>query len=177
LAGGEAVEAVQRPAPLLIGERTNVLGSRKFRELVREGRLAEAAEIGRRQVRGGAHLLDVCLADPERDERADMSAAVTALRRAVRAPLMLDSTDPEVFEAALQLVPGRPVLNSVNLEDGGARLERVAALALRFGAMVVAGCIDDHPTDGMARTAERKRGSPGACSSVSRRPACAGGTW
>jgi 5-methyltetrahydrofolate--homocysteine methyltransferase len=156
LAGGEAVDAVQRPAPLLIGERTNVLGSRKFRELVREGRVAEAAEIGRRQVRGGAHLLDVCLADPERDERADMTAAVTALRRAVRTPLMLDSTDAEVFEAALQLVPGRPVLNSVNLEDGGTRLERVAALARRFGAMLVAGCIDDHPTDGMARTAERK---------------------
>ncbi|MBP1619415.1 MAG: methionine synthase, partial [Acidobacteria bacterium] len=156
LAGGEAVEVVQRPAPLLIGERTNVLGSRKFRELVREGRFAEAAEIGRRQVRGGAHLLDVCLADPERDERADTSAAVTALRRAVRTPLMLDSTDADVFDAALQLVPGRPVLNSVNLEDGGARLERVAALARRYGAMVVAGCIDDHPTDGMARTAERK---------------------
>ena len=85
-----------------------------------------------------------------------MAALVTALRRATRVPLMIDSTDPDVFATALELIPGRPVLNSVNLEDGGAGLDRVAALARRFGAMVVAGCIDDHPTDGMARTAERK---------------------
>ncbi len=156
LAGGEVVDLVQEPPPLLIGERTNVLGSRKFKELVRQGRWAEAAEVGRRQVRGRAGLLDVCLADPEGDESAAMRAAVTALRRAVRVPLMVDSTDPEVMAAALELIPGRPVLNSVNLEDGGARLERVAGLARRFGAAVVAGCIDEHPTDGMARTAERK---------------------
>ena len=156
LAGGEVVELAQEPPPLLIGERTNVLGSRKFKELVREGRWAEAAEIGRRQVRGRAGVLDVCLADPEGDEKAAMAATVTALRRAVRVPLMLDTTDADVMAAALELVPGRPVLNSVNLEDGGARLDRVAALARRFGAAVVAGCIDEHPTDGMARTAARK---------------------
>ncbi|MEW6336747.1 MAG: vitamin B12 dependent-methionine synthase activation domain-containing protein, partial [Acidobacteriota bacterium] len=156
LAGGQPVEVTQQPRPLLVGERTNALGSRRFKELVRAGRHAEAAEIGRRQVRGGAHLLDVCLADPEGDERAAVIAMVTALRRATRVPLMIDSTDPEVFAAALERIPGRPVLNSVNLEDGGARLDRVVALARRFGAMVVAGCIDDHPSDGMARTAERK---------------------
>ncbi len=156
LAGGEPVDLVQAPAPLLIGERTNVLGSRKFKELIRAGRFAEAAEIGRRQVRGGAHALDLCVADPEGDERAGMTALVTAVRRAARVPVMIDSTDPDVFAAALELIPGRPVLNSVNLEDGGARLDRVAAMARRFGAAVVAGCIDDHPTDGMARTAERK---------------------
>jgi 5-methyltetrahydrofolate--homocysteine methyltransferase len=156
LAGGEVVELVQEPPPLLVGERTNVLGSRKFKNLVREGRFAEAAEIGRRQVRGRAGVLDVCLADPERDEKTSMVATLTEMRRAVRVPLMVDSTDPEVMAAALELIPGRPVLNSVNLEDGGARLEQVAALAARFGAAVVAGCIDEHPTDGMARTAERK---------------------
>jgi 5-methyltetrahydrofolate--homocysteine methyltransferase len=156
LAGGEAVEICQEPRPLLIGERTNVLGSRKFKALVKDGRFAEAAEVGRRQVRGGAHVLDVCLADSEGDEKAAMASMIRALRRATRVPVMLDSTDPEVFSAALELLPGRPVLNSVNLEDGGERLERVARLARRFGAIVVAGCIDDHPTDGMARTAERK---------------------
>ena len=156
LAGGEPAELVQSPAPLLIGERTNVLGSRKFKELIRAGRFAEAAEIGRRQVRRGAHVLDLCVADPEGDERAGMNALVTAVRRAARVPLMIDSTDPDVLAAALELIPGRPVLNSVNLEDGGARLDRVAAMARRFGATVVAGCIDDHPTDGMARTPERK---------------------
>jgi 5-methyltetrahydrofolate--homocysteine methyltransferase len=156
LAGGEVVELVQDPPPLLVGERTNVLGSRKFKGLVREGRFAEAAEIGRRQVRGRAGVLDVCLADPERDEKASTVALVTELRRAVRVPLMVDSTDPEVMAAALELIPGRPVLNSVNLEDSGKRLDRVAALATRFGAAVVAGCIDDHPSEGMARTGERK---------------------
>ncbi|MDD5564083.1 MAG: methionine synthase, partial [Thermoanaerobaculaceae bacterium] len=156
LAGGEVVELVQQPPPLLIGERTNVLGSRAFKGLVRDKRWAEAAEVGRRQVRGRAGVLDVCLADAEGDETGAMRAVVTALRRAVRVPLMVDTTDPEVMAAALELIPGRPVLNSVNLEDGGARLDRVAALARRFGAAVVAGCIDEHPTDGMARTAERK---------------------
>ncbi|HLE59991.1 MAG TPA: homocysteine S-methyltransferase family protein, partial [Thermoanaerobaculaceae bacterium] len=156
LAGGEVVELVQEPPPLLIGERTNVLGSRKFKNLVREGRFAEAAEIGRRQVRGRAGVLDVCLADPETDERASTIATISELRRAVRVPLMVDSTDPEVMAAALELIPGRAVLNSVNLEDGGRRLDQVAALARRFGAAVVAGCIDEHPSDGMARTAERK---------------------
>jgi 5-methyltetrahydrofolate--homocysteine methyltransferase len=156
LAGGEPIELHQEPPPLLVGERTNVLGSRKFKELVREGRFAEAAEIGRRQVRGRASVLDVCLADPEGDERGAMAATITALRRAVRVPLMVDTTDPEVMAAALELIPGRPVLNSVNLEDGGARLECVASLARRFGAAVVAGCIDEHPTEGMARTAQRK---------------------
>jgi 5-methyltetrahydrofolate--homocysteine methyltransferase len=156
LAGSEAVEICVTPGPLLVGERTNVLGSRAFRTLVREGRFAEAAEIGRRQVRAGAQVLDLCAADPEGDERAAMTALVTAVRRVVRVPLMLDTTDPAVFEAVLQLAPGKPVLNSVNLEDGGARLRRVAELARRYGAAVVAGCIDDHPTEGMARTAQRK---------------------
>ena len=156
LAGGEAVEVRQSPPPLLIGERTNVLGSRAFKDLVRAGRWAEAAEVGRRQVRGGAHALDLCVADAEGDERARIEAMARALRRSVRVPLVVDTTDPEVFEAAVELLPGRVVLNSVNLEDGGRRLARVAAIATRFGCAVIAGCIDEHPSDGMARTAERK---------------------
>jgi len=156
LAGGEARELFQERPPLLIGERTNVLGSRKFKGLVQEARWAEAAEVGRRQARGGAQVLDVCLADSEGDENAAMGHLLRALRRAVRLPLMVDTTDPAVMETALQLVPGRPILNSVNLEDGGARLEAVATLARRYGAALVAGCIDEDPTDGMARTAGRK---------------------
>ena len=156
LAGGEPRELFQERPPLLIGERTNVLGSRKFKGLVKEGRWAEAAEVGRRQVRGGAQVLDVCLADSEGNERAAAVHLLRALRRAVRVPFMVDSTDPEVMEEALTLIPGRPILNSVNLEDGGVRLERVAALARRYGAALVAGCIDERPDDGMARTARRK---------------------
>ncbi len=156
LAGGEPVAVHQQPPPLIIGERTNVLGSRKFKRLVVEERWAEAAEVGRAQAHAGAQALDLCVADPEGDEVARMAAAVTALARATRVPLMIDSTDPAVLAAALTRVPGRPVLNSVNLEDGGERLDEVARLARRFGALVVAGCIDDHPSEGMARSAARK---------------------
>jgi len=156
VAGGEPVQLRQERPPLIVGERTNALGSRKFKQLIEEERWAEAAEIGRRQVRRGAQVVDVCVADPEGDEAARMTAFVSSLRRIVRAPLMVDTTDPDVLAVALELIPGRPVINSVNLEDGGERLDRVAELARRFGAAVVAGCIDEHPTDGMARTGERK---------------------
>ncbi len=155
-AGGLAIPLRQERPPTLVGERTNALGSRKFRELLDEERFAEATSIGRQQVRRGAHILDLCVADPNSDETARMTALVQAIRRAVRVPLMIDTTDPEVMESALELVPGRPVLNSVNLEDGGKRLDRIASLARRFGCAVVAGCIDEHPDDGMARTAGRK---------------------
>ncbi len=155
-AGGVAVPLLQERPPTLVGERTNALGSRKFRELIDAGRYAEAASVGRQQARRGAHLLDLCVADPNADETERMTALVHAVRRAVRIPLRVDSTDPQVMEEALEAVPGRPVLNSVNLEDGGARLRRIGSLARRFGCAVVAGCIDEHPTDGMARTAERK---------------------
>lgn len=156
VAGGIAVPLRQERPPTLIGERTNALGSRKFRELLDAGRFAEAAGVGRQQVRRGAHLLDLCVADPNADEVARMAELVRAVRRAVRVPLMIDTTDPKVLETALELVPGRPVINSVNLEDGGERLARIASLARRFGCVLVAGCIDEDPADGMARTAERK---------------------
>lgn len=156
LAGGEMVNLAAANPPLLVGERTNVLGSRRFRELTAAGSWVEAAELGRGQTAAGAAVLDVCVASSNGDESAAMGSLLPVLRRLTRVPLMLDSTDPEVLAAALELAPGRPVINSVNLEDGGARLERVAGLARRFGAAVVAGCIDEHPTEGMALTAGRK---------------------
>ncbi len=139
--------------PVLVGERTNVIGSRKFRELVRRAEWDRAAGIGRAQVRGGAQALDVCVADPDLDERDAMVRLLSALLRRVRVPLVLDTTDPEVLAAALRLAPGKPLVNSVNLEDGGERLARVAALARVHGAALVVGCIDE---EGMATTAERK---------------------
>ena len=156
VAGIDFLSLDEERRPLLVGERTNVIGSRKFKRLVAEGEWERAAEIGQGQVAGGAHVLDVCLADPDRDERADMERLLARLARRVRAPLMIDSTDPAVVERALELVPGKPIVNSVNLEDGEERLGKVARLARRRGAALVVGCIDDDPRQGMAIAATRK---------------------
>jgi len=153
VSGLEAVELTEDNRPLLVGERTNVLGSRKFKRLVAEGSFEEAAEVGRAQVRSGAQVIDVCLQDPDRDEVADVNAFLDKITRLVKAPLMIDSTDPEVMEQALTWCQGKAILNSINLENGLERFERVVPLARRYGAALVVGTIDEQ---GMAVTAERK---------------------
>jgi len=142
--------------PVLVGERANVIGSRLFKDLIVKGHFEEAAEVGRRQVRNGAQILDVCLANPDRDERADMVEFLGHLTKKVKVPLMIDSTDPEVIEAALKLTPGKSIVNSINLEDGEERFQAVVPLLRRYGAAVVVGTIDEGKTQGMAVTAERK---------------------
>ena len=142
--------------PLLVGERTNVIGSRRFKRLISDGAFEEAAEIGRRQVRGGAHVVDVCLADPDRDELADVTAFLDQVVRKVKVPLMIDSTDPEVIRAALERSQGKAIVNSINLEDGEERFARVVPLLRRYGAAVVVGCIDEDPEQGMAVSRQRK---------------------
>jgi 5-methyltetrahydrofolate--homocysteine methyltransferase len=142
--------------PIIVGERTNVIGSRKFKELVIAGDLDQAAEVGRRQVRGGAQILDVCLANPDRDELTDMVTFLEVLTRKVKVPLMLDSTDAHVLEEALKRCQGKAIVNSINLEDGEERFERVVPLLRRYGAAVVVGCIDEDKQRGMAVTRERK---------------------
>src|SRR5438876_12515 len=142
--------------PVIVGERTNVIGSRKFKELVIGGDLDQAAEIGRRQVRGGAQVLDVCLANPDRDELADMTAFLDVLTRKVKVPLMLDSTDHRVLEQSLERCQGKAIVNSINLEDGEERFEKVGPLIHRYGAAVVVGCIDEDKARGMAVTSARK---------------------
>ena len=153
VSGIEAVELTDENRPLIVGERTNVLGSRRFRKRIEAGEFAEAAEIGRTQVRSGAQIVDVCLQNPGREEEADMVALLTELNRAMRAPVMIDSTDADVMEKALTLCQGKCVLNSINMENGRERFDRVVPLAKRFGAALVVGLID---TDGMAVTVERK---------------------
>src|SRR5262245_13795273 len=142
--------------PVIVGERTNVIGSRRFKELVIAGDLDQAAEVGRRQVRGGAQILDVCLANPDRDELADMVAFLEVLTRKVKVPLMLDSTDARVLEDALERCQGKAIINSINLEDGEERFEKVLPLVRRYGAAVVVGCIDEDKQRGMAVTRQRK---------------------
>jgi 5-methyltetrahydrofolate--homocysteine methyltransferase len=142
--------------PAIVGERTNVLGSRKFKRLIAEGKIEQAAELGRVQVRRGAQVLDVCLQDPDRNETADVTAFLEMLVKKVKVPLMIDSTDARVIEEALKRTPGKSIINSINLEDGEERFQRVVPLARRYGAALVVGCIDDDKQQAQAITRERK---------------------
>src|SRR5208337_1327311 len=98
--------------PVIVGERTNVLGSRKFKRLVADGKFEEASEVGRVQVRRGAHVLDVCLQDPDRDEMADVTRFLEIEVKKVKVPLMIDSTDHRVIEESLKRTPGKSLINS-----------------------------------------------------------------
>jgi 5-methyltetrahydrofolate--homocysteine methyltransferase len=154
--GIDLVEVEEDNRPLLVGERTNVIGSRKFKRLIRDEKFEEASEIARAQARAGAQILDVCLADPDREELRDMERFLDQAIRKIKMPLMLDSTDSKVLERALTWSQGKAIINSVNLEDGEGRFAEIAALAHRFGAALVVGCIDEDPDQGMAVTVERK---------------------
>jgi len=155
--GIETIEAEESTRPLLVGERTNVIGSRLFKNLVAEEKWEEASEIARRQVRGGAHVVDVCLQSTERDEKQDIPPFYEKLIRKVKAPVMIDTTDPAAIELALTYCQGKAILNSINLEDGEEKFERVVPIAHEFGAAVVVGCIDEDKLQAQAFTRERKR--------------------
>src|SRR6266704_240299 len=155
-AGIETIEAEESTRPLLVGERTNVIGSRLFKNLVAEEKWEEASEIARRQVRGGAQIVDVCLQSTERDEKKDIPAFYEKLIRKVKAPVMIDTTDPTAIELALTYCQGKAILNSINLEDGEEKFERVVPIAHEFGAVVVVGCIDEDKLQAQAFTRERK---------------------
>ncbi|HTR03727.1 MAG TPA: methionine synthase [Thermoanaerobaculia bacterium] len=156
VSGVEALEVDVDNRPVLVGERTNVLGSRKFKRLVAEGQFEAAAEIARAQVRNAAQVIDVCLQDPDRDEVADANAFLERATKMVKVPLMLDSTDAKVLELGLKWSQGKAILNSINLEDGEARFQTVVPLARRYGAALVVGTIDEDPENGMAVTRQRK---------------------
>src|ERR1700729_3029416 len=146
----------QDTAFLTIGERTNANGSKAFREAMLEGRYEDCVGIARAQTRDGAHLLDVCVDYVGRDGAADMREIVSRFATAATLPLVLDSTEPGVIEAGLELTGGRSVINSVNYEDGDgpeSRFARVMPLVREHGAAVIALTIDEQ---GQARTAERK---------------------
>jgi 5-methyltetrahydrofolate--homocysteine methyltransferase len=139
--------------PVIVGERTNVIGSRKFKELIVAEAFEDAGEVARAQVKRGAQVLDVCLANPDRDEKEDLRRFLEVVVKKVRVPLMIDSTDAACIAEALTYCQGKAILNSINLEDGEERFEKVVPLARQFGAALVVGCIDEI---GMAVTAERK---------------------
>lgn len=141
---------------LAIGERTNANGSKAFREAMLAENWDECVAIARAQTRDGAHLLDVCIDYVGRDGVADARAVVSRLASASTLPLVIDSTEPPVIQAGLELIGGRAVVNSVNFEDGDgptSRYARIMPLVKEHGAAVIALTIDE---DGQARTAETK---------------------
>ncbi|HEX2778687.1 MAG TPA: dihydropteroate synthase, partial [Gemmatimonadaceae bacterium] len=149
-----ATTLVQDPAPLLVGERVNSQGSRKVKRLLLSDDYEGILEVARDQVEAGAHVLDVCVALTERqDEAAQMAQVVKLLSMSVETPLMIDSTEANVIAAALEHVPGRAIINSINMENGRKRIDSVVPLAKKHGAALVALTIDEV---GMAKTRERK---------------------
>jgi 5-methyltetrahydrofolate--homocysteine methyltransferase len=141
---------------LAIGERTNANGSKAFRDAMLEERWDDCVEIAKKQVRDGAHLLDVCIDYVGRDGVRDITEIVSRFTTSSTLPLVIDSTEPEVMKAGLELIGGRPVINSVNFEDGyqpGSRFQRTMPLVKEHGAAVVALTIDEQ---GQARTREDK---------------------
>jgi len=150
----KAVELRQIPAPLIIGERINTQGSRKAKQLVLGDDYDGLVDLGRTQVEDGAHCLDVCVATTERsDEKEFMQKLVKKLSLEVEAPLVIDSTDPEVIETAVKQIPGRPIINSINLEGDGSRFEKLAPLMAQYGLPAIALCIGPN---GMAKTPQQK---------------------
>jgi 5-methyltetrahydrofolate--homocysteine methyltransferase len=150
----KAVDLRQDPRPLLIGERINTQGSRKAKELVLANNFDGLTDLARNQVEDGAHCLDVSVATTERsDEKEFMVKLVKRLSLEIEAPLVIDSTDPKVIEAAIRQIPGRPIINSINLEGSGDRFHQLAPLMVKYGVPAIALCIGPK---GMAKTPQEK---------------------
>ncbi|HUA62485.1 MAG TPA: methionine synthase [Verrucomicrobiae bacterium] len=154
--GVELVEAEESNRPLIVGERTNVIGSRLFKNLVAEEKWEDATEIARRQVKNGAQVVDVCLQSADRDEIQDIPHFYNKLIHKIKAPVMIDTTDPNAVDLALTYCQGKSIINSINLEDGEEKFERVCPLARKYGAALVVGSIDEDKVQAQAFTRERK---------------------
>jgi 5-methyltetrahydrofolate--homocysteine methyltransferase len=156
LSGIDFLEVGDDMRPIIVGERTNVIGSKKFKTLISSEQFEEAADVARAQVKSGAAVVDFCLSNPDRNELEDMKRFLEKAIKVVKAPVMIDSTDEKVIELALTYTQGKSIINSINLEDGEKRFEEVVPLAKSFGAALVVGTIDEDPQQGMAVTAQRK---------------------
>lgn len=144
---------VQDASFLIIGEKTNANGSKAFREMLATENWEGLTELARELEGEGSHVLDVCTAYVGRNEERDMRTLLSYYNRHIQVPLMIDSTETNVIEASLQTVAGKPIVNSINYEDGGKRVDDVLSLCKNYGAAVVALTIDE---DGMAKTVEKK---------------------
>lgn len=144
---------VQDSSFLIVGEKTNANGSKAFREMLAAENWEGLTELARELEAEGSHVLDVCTAFVGRDEKRDMQTLLSYYNRHITVPIMIDSTEVDVVEAALQCLAGKPIINSINFEDGESRTERVLALCQKYGAAVVGLTIDER---GMAKTTEEK---------------------
>ena len=152
--GMRAVSLIQEPAPLLVGERVNATGSRKIKRLLLAEDYDGVLGVAREQLDSGAHVLDISVAMTERsDEVEQMRQVVKKLSMGIELPLMIDSTEADVVKAALEIYPGRAIVNSIHMEDGRGKIERVVPLLVEHGAATVVLTIDE---SGMAKTAARK---------------------
>ena len=150
----KAVDLVQIPPPLIIGERLNTQGSKKAKRLVLSDDFDGLIDLGREQVSDGAHCIDVCVATTERsDELEFMKKLVKRLSLEIDAPLVIDSTDAKVITEAIYQIPGRPVINSINLEGDGSRFHSLAPIMAKFGIPSISMCIGPN---GMAKTSDDK---------------------
>ncbi len=143
LSGVDLLEVSDEVRPVIVGERTNVLGSKKFRDLINAEKWDEAAEVARTQVKRGAQVVDVSCQQTDRDEVADLRRFLEKAVQKIRVPLMIDSTNEKAVEEGLIWCQGKAIINSVNLEDGEKRFERIVPLARRYGAALVVGTIDE----------------------------------
>ena len=149
----QSVPLMQDPPPLLIGERANATGSKAFRELLLAEDYEGTLTVGQQQVRAGAHVLDVSVGFAGRDETKDMHEVIGLYAQKIPLPLMPDSTQVKALETALKCIGGKPIINSVNLEDGIEKFDAICRLARRYGTSLVCLTIDEK---GMAKTVERK---------------------
>ena len=149
----QSVTLRQEPAPLIVGERTNANGSKKFRDLLAKEDWDGMIALAKEQQREGAHLLDLCVAYVGRDEVRDADELLSRLITQINLPLMIDSTEFPVLERVLQRSPGKCVINSINFEDGEAKARAILELCKTYGAAVVALTIDER---GMAKSREQK---------------------
>jgi 5-methyltetrahydrofolate--homocysteine methyltransferase len=153
VSGIETVYIEPENRPIMIGERTNISGSRKFKRLIKEGKFDEASEIARAQVKGGAHIIDINLQDTDIDEAYAVHQFIPQVVKKIKVPLMLDSTYDHIIELGLKYSQGKAIINSINLEDGETKFQGILPLIHKYGAAVVVILIDER---GQAVTREAK---------------------
>ncbi|MDF2715294.1 MAG: 5-methyltetrahydrofolate--homocysteine methyltransferase [Paenibacillus sp.] len=153
VSGIETVYLEEDNRPIMVGERTNISGSRKFKRLIKEGKFEEGSEIARAQVKNGAQVIDVNLQDTDIDEAYAMENFLQFVVKKVKAPLMIDSTYDHIIELGLKHSQGKAIINSINLEDGETKFENIVPLIHKYGAAVVMILIDER---GQAVTRQAK---------------------